>query len=217
MDNNAVLVRITHNCDPRYIGLNEFKEEIKKDYPVQDRPKWIPSYSEGNEFWLDVFINSPAFEFVKNIVIGGLAWDLIKLGAKKINLKPLLQSIEKLLDQNIGTISFENVLLEFDDITIKIIGVNECFISNLSRIFDALYKEIPYLQSKGLKNISRIVIPVTKSEENNEVRYSYGLDDLSTNEQDFLTNWEIFAGFGCQRFIYNLKDRSIIEYYGRIY
>lgn len=215
MDNKEVLIRITHNYKPSYSGLDEFKKELKNEYLLQSRPKWIPSFSEGHEFWLDVFINSPAFDFIKSVVVGGLTWDLIKLGIKKISLKPLIQSIEKLLIKNETSICFENLIFEFDDITIKIIGINNNFLSNLSRVFNSLYKEIPYLQSQGLTDISRIVLPIYKFEGNNEIKFSYGQIDDFYNETDY--NWEIFSGFGCQKFIYNLKDKSILEYYEKIY
>src|SRR5690606_646828 len=112
MKKNDILVKITHNVYPRYTGLEQYKIKINKEYSMQVRPKWYPAFSEGFELFIDVFINSDAWDFIKNIVIGGFTWDVMKLGARKLNLKAFIDSTNTLIEENDNSIELSCINLQ---------------------------------------------------------------------------------------------------------
>lgn len=124
-------------------GIEMFKDELNQSYLVQGRSIYIPSFSDGGETWFTIFINSSFFEFAKDVVVYGLAWDLLKKGTKNYFLKPFYASLTKLKEANKDSykLRIKRMRFQFDDITIIVGGIEPHRISVISRIFNELSKK----------------------------------------------------------------------------
>ena len=80
---NDLFISIEYN-NREFDNIDSFKRNLEEQYHCQVRPKWIPAASEGAEFWMDIFINSGIAEFLKNIIIPGILWDVIKYACQHI-------------------------------------------------------------------------------------------------------------------------------------
>ena len=207
---NDIFIRYKFNSQ---IKADEFKDELSKSYTVQTKPIYIPSATDGGEMWFQIFINVDFIDFIKGAVVGGLAWDLIKVGSKKYFLKPLIGAIDKLIAYNkeISRIDFKRIEFEYNDVTIRILGIKTSHTSKLSTIFSTLYKVVPKLERKGLGKLSDIVLPMVKTD--SEFRKYQLVDEFHDLPllEDYIKYWLVEFNFGLDRYIYEVEGDKIIE------
>lgn len=207
---NDIFIRYKLNAQ---IKDDEFKNELSKAYKIQTKPIYIPSATDGGEMWFQVFLNIDFIDFIKGAIVGGLTWDIIKLGSKDYFLKPLIVAIDKLIEDNKETsnIDFKRIEFEFNDVTIRILGIKTMHVSKLSAIFSRIFKVVPKLERKDFGRLSDIVIPMVKTESKfNEYQLVDEFDDLPLTE-DYLQYWLIEFNLGLDRYIYDVKNDEIIE------
>src|SRR5690554_5227510 len=137
---NDLYVSIEYN-DREFLGLEEFKKELEGKINYQLSPKWIPACSEGAEIWIDIFINSKIVDFLKDIFVGGIIYDLVKSTGKKYIFQPLFTALENLNNKNEELYNGLKVLkfkLKFDDCDIHIGGLNKSFSLIIPKVFEEI-------------------------------------------------------------------------------
>lgn len=197
---NDLFVSIDYN-DREFEGVQSFKTALEKDYHCQVRPKWIPSCSERAELWMNIFINSEIYDFLKNIIISGLIWDGIKFAGKTYIFTPLFKHLEKLNTDNeiYGGLRMKKMVLQFDDCKIDIYGLKTNFTSILSSIFNKIATLKPRFEKEfGLKVIN-IKIPAFTVSEKCELPV-------------FLDKWMITFHTGYPKKIYDFKTDSLYDF-----
>lgn len=192
---------------------SDFNECLRKDYRVQTKPIFIPSATDGGEMWLQIFMSIDFKSFIAGAVTSGIVWDMVKMGGKKFFLRPLINAFDKLIEQNKDNaiINLRRIEVEFNDVTIRILGIRSLQTSKLSTIFQAIVKAYPKIQELGLGNLSDIVLPVIESQseyKNYELVDEY--TDLPTAD-DYIKFWLIEFNHGLDMYYYDVQNNQIVE------
>jgi len=212
-----ILIRLEHNYSPSFEGLDEMVLELEKKFIIQRRQIWMASASEGEEIWIQVFINAKAIDFILAAVSGGLIYDIIKTKAKEFIIKPLFKQLDILADKTDCLPRVRTFKFEFDDITIKIYGLHSNYTSIIGMLFQSLSTVIPKLHSKGITNISAINLPIIEQVRVDELELQYDIFNESKDYRSYLKIWEVISGFGCIRHLYYLENEELKEFYDKIY
>lgn len=207
---NEIFVRYKYNS---LIHTDAFEKELRQSYSVQTKPIYIPSATDGGEMWFQIFLNVDFGDFIKGAIAGGLAWDLIKVGTKKYFLNPLINAITNLVEDNRenSQIDFKRIELEFNDVTVRILGIKTLHTSKLSAIFSTLYKVVPKLENKDLGKLSDIVIPMIAT--GNDFRKYQLLDEFEEllTPEDYVKCWLVSFNLGLDKYIYEIESDKIFE------
>jgi hypothetical protein len=112
----------------------------------------------------------------------------------------------KFVERN-SAIDIQHFDFVFDDITIKIENVANDNYLNLALLFQQLHRHIKNLESKGIKDISFIRLPVVGAESAEldlpkEVQYGEKYTDCI---------WCVEYDFGCNKCYYNSCTGELIE------
>ena len=83
MENN-VWMRLTFITASQLEGQDEFVEELREVCIVQTPKKHLSAFCSGFEFFADLYVNVTLEEFIKNVVLTGMAWDGTKAVLAKI-------------------------------------------------------------------------------------------------------------------------------------
>jgi hypothetical protein len=206
---NDIFIR--YKCNSQ-INDSGFKVELEKNYKVQTKPIYIPSATEGGEMWFQIFLNIDFKSFILGAVASGLAWDLIKIGTKNYFLKPLLSAIDSLIKQNTdnSSIDFKRIEFEFDDVTIRIIGIKSQHFIKSKAIFSKIFEIVPKLENNDLGILSDIVLPYIQTD--SEYKPFTIIDeneDLPLSE--YLKYWLIEYNLGLDRYFYDIEKHEIIK------
>jgi len=204
---NDIFIRYKNNAQ---IDDKKFKEALSKEYNLQTKPIYISSATDGGEMWFQIFMNIEFSDFIKGAILGGLAWDLIKIGSKKYFLKPLFNAINELVKDNKENtlIDLKRIEIEFNDVTIRILGIKTKHTSKLSTIFQQIVKSYPKIENKELGKLSDIVLPMI--EVNNKFKLVDEFDDLPT-AKDYIKYWLLEFQLGLDRYVYDVKRDEILK------
>lgn len=191
-------VQITEVANSNLEGIEDIVIELKRCFIVQYKKKWLPAYCTGFEFWVNLFTNVSLCDIIRD----GIVYEAVK----RLVLKPLIKSLEKVAEYNKG-MDFEDISLEFDDVKIVIENLEGSKIGIVSMVFTELIKAVPFLKSKGIDNISEIYIPAN---------YSSNIDDKQvcndcSNVKDSVFIWRVIYDFGCSELFFNAKEKIIYE------
>ncbi|UYN87602.1 MAG: hypothetical protein KIT51_04905 [Cyclobacteriaceae bacterium] len=208
-DKNLILIEFEYYGGPD--DYKEFINELRESYQlVQARPVWLPAACEGNEMWLTVFINSPITEFI----VVNAAWDLIKYGAKKLFLRPLFSSLDKLANQDNKTqLRLLKFKLQFDDTCIYIGGISKNFMSITGTIFQKLsVKMNSFIDEVGMP-ITRIDLPIHQFDRDGSIKYEIDTYHERTDTDYFLNLWKLTYQNGVECRIFDFKTDKFINCY----
>lgn len=211
-DKSFLLIEFEYN-GREIDGVDEFKKDLQDSYHlVQGRSRHVPAASEGGEFWLTVFINSPIGEFL----LQNLTWDLFKYGVKKMFLRPLLDSLENLAKANEKSFGLRiiKLKLQFDDTYIYVGGINKNFTSIIGAIFQKLFKKINEFKSESGLPLTSIELPLYFDSRIDKPGYSkYKIDTFhdSGDAEYYIKQWKLiyFNGLDCK--VYDFKDDIYLE------
>jgi hypothetical protein len=197
-------------------GIEDFKEELSKHYLCQGKNVSIPSFSEGGETWFTVFINSEFFEFAKNAVMGGIAWDLLKKGTKNYLLKPLYEALKKLEETNKDSykLKIEEMKFKFDDIDIVLGGLRASSIATVGIVFNEIANRRAIIERHIEMPISKIITPIFYNPSIDKKGYSpYILNTYPESMESYLEMWQIGYMGNRDWTIYKLKTEEYLEAY----
>lgn len=212
---NDLFISMEYN-DRQFVGIDDFKSEIEKDYHCQIRPKWIPAYAEGAEVWLTVFVNTDIMKFLAGAIVGGATWDLVKAGTKKYLFKPLYEALEKLYQKNLEPWDGLKVVacsLQFDDCEIVITGVSKNFNKVFSAIFDEISKRKTVFEKEVGLEVIKIEMPIEffegRTNEHDSFHLDYYNEDYTSSA--LMSLWRITFATGFPVMIYSFKDDVLYE------
>jgi len=211
-DKNFVFIEFEYN-GREIVGIDDFKKELEDNYHlVQGRSRFIPAASEGGEVWLTVFINSPLIEFL----LANLAWDLFKYGAKKMFLRPLINSLNNLekTNEKAAGLRVKKFKLQFDDTYIYVGGINGNFISIIGTIFQKLFKIIGKFKDEVDLPLTSIELPLYYNESIDKPGYSkYTIDTFhdSKDSEYYVRQWKLIYLNGRDCRVYDFEEDKFID------
>lgn len=217
---NDLYVAIEYN-DREFVGIEEFKSELNGVINFQLSPKWIPACSEGAEIWIDIFVNSRIGEFLKDIFVSGIIYDIIKSTGKRYIFQPLFSALENLNTKNIELYNGLRVLkfkLKFDDCEIHIGGLNKSYNLIIPKIFEEITKLKPLFEKvfSGLKVI-KIELPIRYERELEGIENQYFLDSYPEEiSLDYYMNlWLVTYETDFPILMYDFKNKNLIDIYSK--
>lgn len=191
-----IWIKLTFNTYNLLQGKEELVEELRKECVVQEKQLWYPAACTGTEFLAEILINSPLSEFINDIVIPGIAWDLLKTSIKNI-VKSFAAFIEKNREFDLQELKFT-----FNDIVLTINDVDSNNYGNLLKLYKNLPAHLKTLNKLNIKDIIEIELPFVESKETDEFgNKEYYYPPLDTPETDFL--WKITYNYGLDTCFYN--------------
>ena len=201
MENN-VWIRLTFITASQLEGQDEFVEELNEICIVQTLKKHLPAFCSGFEFFAELYINVSLEDFIKNVVITGLAWDGTKAALAKI-----WNAFKNFVERNHDSFDLQRLQLCFNDAVIKINGVKSY--GFLLRLYQSLPHHFAVLQEEGLEDISMIALPfaVKKDEETGKVKIDTPY--YETPEEEFL--WRVEYLNGCNVCYYKPATEKFVE------
>jgi len=213
---NNIFIEIDYN-EREIAGIEEFRNELNKHYLIQLKPRYIPAFSEGGETWITVFVNSNFFDFAKDVIVYGLAWDLLKKGTTQYFFKPLFSALKKLEKANSRSyrLRIQSLKFQFDDIDIIIGGVEPHRIVIISKIFTELIKRKESIEKKIMLKISKIETPIFHNPSIDKKGYSPFLLDTSCGQpvESYFIMWKIWFNQNRDCYVYDLNDLTYSNAY----
>ena len=201
IDKTNIWIRINVNSYSILEGTDDLVNELKENCPVQFRKEWHPAACEGTEIIFQFFADINLRSFLSNVVLPGVAFDITKIIFKKV-----WNALQRFIECN-RAIDIQSLEFLFNDITISIENVGKNNYLNLIQLFQELYRHIKILESKGIKEISLIRLPVVGKE-------SVGLDvqeEVKSGQKFTDCIWFVQFGLGCENCYYNSNTEDIIN------
>lgn len=164
--------------DQEIVGISDFRSELESKYTTLVRGH--PGARGGGLYELAIHIaSSISLEDVVRLILDGVAFDLVKSGARSFVLKPLLLALQKLRQGNQGKqteIGVSEIKLTFQDADILITRLDaESLEIQLGRIFSALAENFSCLKL-NTRAPSVVHIPVVEDPDARFARFRSLLD-----------------------------------------
>lgn len=151
---NIVFIKYQYPSDSKLIGRDDFNDELRKYYIVQDRVVWASHCYELYELWnFQILINNPIIHFMAGAIVSGLFWDELK----KI-LANALEALKRFQEKN-ENFQISEMTFEFDDITIVLCQSVASDYRLICNFFVNLECLIRLMKANGIDDIYRISYP----------------------------------------------------------
>ena len=186
MENN-VWIRITFITASQLKGEDELVNELKEICVVQSPKKHLAAFCSGFEFFTELYLNVTLEEFIKNVVITGLAWD----GTKAVIAK-IWEAFKKFLERN-DSFDLQRLQLNFDDAVIRINGVSSY--GFLLRLYQSFPHHFEVFRKNGMAEISLIRLPYIEKQDEETGRIKMEDPDFDPPEEEYL--WRVEYLNGC--------------------
>ncbi len=131
-------------------GIEEFQQNIENDYSCQGKAKWLPSCSEGGEFFLKIIFETDWRSFISSAILGGILWDSFKIASKEFIVKPLSNAIDQLINRNKDSwkLRMEETRFCFNDIEIVIYGLSDCYKNEVNTLLSQIDERIEEIEKQ---------------------------------------------------------------------
>ncbi len=197
-------------------GLAEFEEEISQSYV--SRVHGRPGDLGGGlyEFTIQVITNISFHDVVK-LIADGIAFDLIKSGAKSFVLRPFLAAYEKLKARNTDhNLDIQEIRFMFNDAEVVISKISDNSIyDSLGEIFQVLAQNFGHLRNGDGEYPYSIQIPVFEDPEKRLCRFRVLLDVDETiskvTKADYFGYWGIYYDFERKSRVFDVKRTLLID------
>lgn len=146
-------VKLLFNSNGTFQGKEEFIDDLQDICVVQVREKWYPAACTGYEFLAEILINVSVTDFIKDVVIAGATWDVLKMACSKI------WGVFIRFVQNNEELDLQSLTLSFNDVTIVIHDALEDKNSFLISLYQCLPCHWIKLKELGVDNIIKIELP----------------------------------------------------------
>ena len=200
MENN-VWIRLTFITASQLEGQDEFVEKLREVCIVQTPKKHLPAFCSGFEFFAELYINVSLEEFIKNVVITGLAWD----GTKAV-LARIWKAFVNFVVRNQESFDLQRLKLCFNDAEIRVNGIESY--GFLLRLYQSLPHHFEVFQKEGLEDISMIALPYVEKKDEETGRMKMDDPDFETPEEEFL--WRVEYLNGCNVCYYKPATEKFI-------
>lgn len=202
MENSGTWIRIQFNTYNQYDGSDELVKELKEICPVQASTQWYPAACTGLEMLLSLNFNLSLSAFLNNVLIPGVEFAGVCAAAKAI-----WKCFDRFYKKN-EAIEIQELELTFDDVTI--LFENVMSYEALKTFYHELPEHIQYLESEGIKRISKIRLPYIKGEDE-EGNMTYREWSLEDGDEEELF-WKITYERGLERCLYNPQKKEVITW-----
>ena len=174
-------------------GLAEFEHDLSENYIslVKGRPAGAGG---GASFYVTI-ISNLNFSHLVALIVDGIAFDLLKNGARAFVLRPFIGAFKKLCKQNNYDISLSELRIEFRDSSIIIHDILVAnAIDHIGEILVKLANNYERLATKDGMYPDRIHIPVIEDQKADRVyrfRIIENFDEVlrANGAQDYLGFW----------------------------
>lgn len=198
---NKVWIRLTFITASQLEGQDEFVEELREVCIVQTPKKHLPAFCSGFEFFAELYINVTLEEFLKNVVITGLAWD----GTKAV-LARIWKAFKGFVEKNHDSVDLQRLKLCFNDAEIRVNGVDSY--GFLLRLYQSLPHHFVVFKKDGLDDISLIALPYVEITDEETGRKKMDNPDFDTPEEEYL--WRVEYLNGCNVCYYKPATEEFI-------
>lgn len=223
---NEISIQIKYDAFPAnfeledFQGIEEFRDELSKEYIANVKGTPVGRGGLAYELLINTILNISLEDFI-NMILGGLAYDVVKHGAKSFALKPFFKALEKLNKQNHNGIAIRELHLIFEDSEIIIKSIDERGIYHIvPRVFENIVKVYSEMKnSQTGRYPSKIHIPVIydakQTAEGEKVGYRQPiimdeyLTDLS--DENYFQYWGLFYEYIDQPIVYDVINKTLTK------
>lgn len=197
-------------------GIDEFRLDLQDVYVSLVRGQ--SGAAGGGLYDLMVHVTSSiSLRDVVSLILGGIAYDLIKSGANSFVLKPLITAIEKLKSRNKKRdIEVDELTFSFQDadIIVKKIGKQPLY-DDLGRIFKVLAENFEYMKGQTGEPPYAIHIPVFEDPNPRFSRFRALLDVDETIQgittDSYFQYWGVRYNLEGQIRVFDVQRRLLID------
>jgi hypothetical protein len=205
-------------------GIDEFRGALKANYlsQVHARPAGL-----GGLYGLTVeFITALTLQHFINLIVDGIAWDLVKAGGEALVLRPFFAAYNALKRKNAAKargVYIDELLLSFQDsiVVIQSLG-GDTVVGNVEQILRALAVHYRHLILRSGEKPFSISIPVFEDpSEDRLCRFRELLDVDETirdiSEEQYLSLWGMQYDYSWTTRVFDVKRQVLIdeEFYTR--
>ena len=201
MENSGAWIRIEFNTNNQYEGAEELVRELKETCPVQSSTRWHASYCTGLELLLSLNFNLSLTAFLNNVIIPGAQFALTCAAVKSI-----WKIFENFYKKN-QAIQIDRLEINFDDVTIIVEYVMSY--GKLVKLCQEFPEHHKILESHGIMNICKIVLPYIENEGEDADRKPYRLWSLEDDDENEIY-WRIVYERGLETCFYKPSQKVII-------
>lgn len=80
MQDTRTWLVVVFNSNSILKGKEQFVEELRKNFTVQEKKQWFPACCDYTEFFVLLFENGP----IRDFFLTNIAWELLKKGVKEL-------------------------------------------------------------------------------------------------------------------------------------
>ncbi len=206
---NEVAILIDYKVSGgRIEGIDNFYAALKSEYIIHIRTNPGPQAGGLYDMVVQVILNMSFADFVEQVVIYGMLWDMVKLGSKRFFIRPFLTALKKLLARN-PNIDFYSVEFAFDDLVIRIVGIGRGFTSIVTTVVNEVSKHFASIKELAPYYLDSIFIPITQGSDP-EPRFVL-LPLNSADVSDYLRFWGLEFERGMRRDVYAVDSRQLLN------
>lgn len=198
-------------------GIDEFRRELAADYVsvVKGRPAGAGGFTH---LYVEV-ISSFSLSHLVQLLIDGVAFDLIKRGSESFVLRPFLAAYEKLRDRNKGdnSIDIGELQIHFQDSILLIHEVRtDTIVQNLGKLLLYLAQNYDHLTLSHGERPFLIHIPVFEDpEEDSPCRFRVrgDIDETipSDGPSDYFRFWGLEYIVETDRRVYEVAGQLLLD------
>lgn len=197
-------------------GIEEFCRELQESYVALVRGTSGVCSGGLYDFVITITSNITLRDVV-NLMLGGVAYDVIKSGARSFVLRPLLTAFAKLRSANTKwdlEIDELRLSLQETDIVIKQIGTHPLSV-DLKMILETIAKNFEFMKGRGKEVPYVIHIPVFEDSNPHFCRFRSLLDVDETiqgvTQHAYAQYWGVRYNLSGQIRVFDVERRLIIE------
>lgn len=201
--------------------LNIFRDQLQKDYIVTFNKK-VAERGAGN-FIIELLFNLSLKDYLM-IIIGGAAWDLVKIGTRNFLVRPFIEQYKN-FRLTVFSQEIRDIVFTFSDTKLHIYSVidNEVEVSFsiISQVFQELAKYYNQLDNVPTNKLTDIHIPIfhditSKSQEIYRQKLSVDeplsveIDENIFDRSAYFKLWGL-SYFNYERKIFDLQKQALMK------
>ncbi|MFI5419452.1 MAG: hypothetical protein ACHQ1H_00645 [Nitrososphaerales archaeon] len=216
----AVVIRYWISSDdpidfPDLDGIEEFRNALSDDYLTVVRGR--PSGAGGLVHLTAELISSFPLSHIVQLLLDGIAYDLIKEGSRSFILRPFIAAYHRLRDKNKERLlEIAELKIEFADCQISVHEVSrDTVIDNIERILHFLAYNYGRLALPSGELPYEIHVPVVEDPDTEcatKFRILANIEETITGcPDDYFRYWGIAYGYPWERRVYDVREKRLLN------
>lgn len=201
---------------PDLDGIDDFRNELANDYVTLIRGR--AAGAGGGVQILAQIISSIPWAHVAQLIIDGVAYDLIKEGSKSFVLRPLIAAFRKLRDKNRERrFDLAELQIDFEDFQLVIREIsNATIIDNLPVILHSVAENYNRLRTQRNEAPAEIHVPVFEDPDPDRAcrfRETGRWDETIVGKapDDYLAFWGVVFDHGLPYGVFDVRNGTLFE------